>query len=50
MEFGVRLNNKAYFNFDIDMDSGDILVRGTLIMDDGTVVEPTGYVVWEDGE
>ena len=50
MEFGVRLNNRAYFNFNIDMDNGDILVRGQLVRDDGTVVEPTGYVVWEEGE
>ena len=50
MEFGVRLNNRAYFNFNINIDNGDILVRGELIMDDGTVVESTGYVVWEDGE
>lgn len=50
MEVGVRLNNRAYFNFIIDMDNGVILVRGEIIMDDGTVVNPTGYVVWEDGE
>lgn len=50
MEFGVRLNNSVYFNFNIDMDSTDILVRGEIVLDDGTVVEPTGYVVWEDGE
>lgn len=50
MEFGVRLNNRAYFNFNIDIDNGDILVRGEMILDDGSVVEPTGYVVWEDGE
>lgn len=50
MEFGVRMNNIAYFNFNIDRDNGNIDVKGTLIMDDGTVVEPTGYVVWEDGE
>ena len=50
MEFGVRLNNKAYFNFNIDLDNEDILVRGEIVKEDGTVVEPTGYVVWEDGE
>ena len=50
MEFGVRLNNRAYFNFNIDMDNGNILVRGEIIQDDGTVIEPTGSVVWEEGE
>ena len=50
MEFGVRLNNKAYFNFNIDLDNGDILVRGEIILDDGTVVNPTGSVAWEEGE
>lgn len=50
MEFGVRLSNRAYFNFYIDLDNGEVLVKGELIMDDGTVVEPTGSVVWEEGE
>lgn len=50
MEFGVRLNSRAYFNFNIDLDSGDILVRGEIVEDDGTVVEPVGSVVWEEGE
>ena len=50
MEFGVRLNSKAYFNFIIDLDNGDILVRGEIIMDDGTVVNSTGSVAWEEGE
>ena len=43
MDFGVRLNNRAYFKFSID-------VKGEIIMDDGTVVEPEGSVVWEEGE
>ena len=50
MEFGIRLNNKQYFSFYLDLSNGDITVRGEIIMDDGTVVNPTGYVVWEDGE
>ena len=50
MEFDVRLNNRVYFNFYIDLDNGDILVKGEIIMDDGTVVEPTGSVAWEEGE
>lgn len=50
MEFGVRLNNREYFNFLIDTDNGDIFVRGEIILDDGTVVEPTGSVAWEEGE
>lgn len=50
MEFGVRLNRNAYFNFVIDLDNGNIDVKGEIIMDDGTVVEPTGSVVWEEGE
>lgn len=50
MEFGVRLYSNTYFNFNIDLDNGNILVRGEIIMDDGTVVNPTGYVVWEEGE
>ncbi len=50
MEFGVRLNNSAYFKFYIDIDNGNIDVKGEIIMDDGTVVEPTGSVVWEEGE
>ena len=43
MDFGVRLNNRVYFKFYID-------VKGEIITDDGTVVEPEGYVVWEEGE
>ena len=50
MEFGVRLNNRAYFNFNIDLDNGDILVRREIIEDDGTVIESTGSVAWEEGE
>lgn len=51
MEFGIRMNNRAYFKFNIDLDSGDIGVIGEIIIDDeGTKVEPTGYVVWEEGE
>ena len=50
MECGVRLNSRMYFNFNIDPDNGDILVRGEIILDDGTVVEPVGSVVWEEGE
>lgn len=50
MEFGVRMNNNIYFSFDIDPDNGDILVRGKIKQDDGTVVEPVGSVVWEEGE
>ena len=50
MECGIRLNNRMYFNFNIDPENGDILVRGEIIRDDGTVVEPVGSVVWEEGE
>lgn len=50
MEFGVRINSITYFSFDIDPDTGTILVRGEIKLDDGTVVEPTGSVVWEEGE
>lgn len=51
MEFGVRINNRAYFKFSIDLDSCDIGVIGEIITDDeGTKFEPTGYVVWEEGE
>lgn len=50
MEFGVRVNSRLYFRFIIDMDNDDINVLGEAILDDGTKVEPTGYVVWEDGE
>ena len=49
MEFGIRLNNKAYFKFYIDLENGTIDVKGEL-MNDGTVVEPEGSVVWEEGE
>lgn len=50
MEVGIRLNRSTYFNFNIDPENGDILVRGEIVLDDGTVVNPTGSVVWEDGE
>ena len=50
MEVGVRLNSKAYFKFYIDLDNGNIDVTGEIILDDGTVVTPTGAVVWEEGE
>ena len=50
MEVGVRLNSREYFKFDIDTSNGDIGVAGEIIEDDGTVVTPVGYVVWEDGE
>lgn len=50
MEFGVRLNNRMYFNFRIDPENGNIDVKGEIIIDDGTVVEPVGCVVWEEGE
>lgn len=50
MECGVRLNSRMYFNFNIDPDNENILVRGEVILDDGTVVEPVGSVVWEEGE
>ncbi len=50
MEVGVRLNSREYFKFDIDTSNSDISVTGKIIMDDGTVVTPVGYVVWEDGE
>lgn len=50
MEFGIRLNSKAYFNFYIDLDNGNINVTGEIVLDDGTVVEPIGSVVWEEGE
>ena len=50
MEFGVRINNRAYFKFTIDMDNGDIGVIGEIITNEGEKVEPTGYVVWEEGE
>lgn len=50
MEAGIRINSREYFKFDIDTSNGDIGVVGEIIMDDGTVIEPVGYVVWEDGE
>lgn len=50
MEFGVRINSRAYFKFDIDPDEGIINVAAEVVMDDGTVVETTGSVVWEEGE
>lgn len=50
MEVGVRLNSRIYFKFDIDTSNGDIGVVREIIMDDGTVVNQVGYVVWEDGE
>lgn len=51
MEFGVRMNSRAYFKFIIDLDNGNIDVIGEIIIDDeGTKVEPVGYVIWEEGE
>lgn len=50
MEVGVRLNSRAYFKFYIDLDNGIIDVKGEIITDDGTVIEPTGSVEWEEGE
>lgn len=50
MEFGVRINSRMYFKFSIDPENGDIGVKGEIILDDGTVADPTGYVVWEEGE
>ena len=50
MEFGVRLNRSMYFNFYIDPENGNIEVKGEILLDDGTLVEPIGSVVWEEGE
>lgn len=50
MEFGVRLNNRAYFKFYINLDDENIDVKGEIIMNDGTVIEHEGSVVWEEGE
>ena len=50
MEVGVRINSRVYFKFIIGMENGNIDVNGEVIMVDGTVVEPTGSVVWEEGE
>ena len=50
MEFGVRINNRAYFKFIIDLDNGNIDVIGEIINNEGEKFEPTGYVVWEEGE
>ena len=50
MEVGVRLNSREYFKFYIDTTNGVIAVKGEILLDDGTVVEPTGSVVWEEGE
>ncbi len=50
MEFGVRINNHAYFKFIIDMDNANIDVIGEIIRDDGEKIEPTGSVTWEEGE
>lgn len=50
MEFGVRINSHLYFKFIIDPDTGDIGVIGEVIDDEGVKIEPTGSVVWEEGE
>lgn len=50
MEFGVRINNRIYFKFIIDYENGNIDVFGELITDEGEKIEPTGSVVWEEGE
>lgn len=50
MEFGVRINSKAYFRFYIEPENGIVDVLAEIVMDDGTVVKPTGTVVWEEGE
>lgn len=50
MEFGARINNRLYFKFIIDMDNLNIDVIGEFIDDEGVKIEPTGYVVWEEGE
>lgn len=49
MEFGVRINSNMYFKFIIDAENRNIDVVGEVI-ENGEKVEPTGYVVWEDGE
>lgn len=49
MEFGVRINSNMYFKFIIDAENGNIDVVGEIIID-GEKIEPTGSVVWEDGE
>lgn len=50
MEFGIRINSRAYFKFNIDLDNASIDVIGEIITDEGEKIEPTGYVVWEEGE
>lgn len=50
MVVGVRINSRAYFKFDIDPEEGNIDVAAEVVQDDGTVVEPVGSVVWEEGE
>ena len=49
MEFGVRIDSNKYFKFIIDAENGNIDVVGEVI-ENGVKVEPTGSVVWEEGE
>ena len=49
MEFGVRIDSNTYFKFIIDTENRNIDVLGEVI-ENGVKVEPTGSVVWEEGE